>query len=185
MTARDDAGQYSWSTGSASTQKSGQAPPGPATSPTASAISFLPTVQQRGRVGHLQSPRHRTISWNGVYQDESAASGPPFQRNGQYGHASHMTLGDGSASFGLRVLRPRGMQTRFLPRLLFLMVWALRRTRPWARLSGMAVQFGWRLAPVVALVCLFYVSATRVLVSHKRRSAMFCPAPFSIQLPGP
>jgi hypothetical protein len=43
----------------------------PATSPTASAISFLPTVQQRGRVGHLQSPRHRTISWNGVYQEES------------------------------------------------------------------------------------------------------------------
>jgi hypothetical protein len=46
----------------------------PATSPTASAISFLPTVQQRGRVGHLQSPRHRTISWNGVYQEESPIS---------------------------------------------------------------------------------------------------------------
>ena len=109
--------------------ESGQSP-GPATSPTTSAISLLPTVQQRGSVRQLQSPRHHTISWNGVYQDESAASGPPFQRNGQYGHASHMTLGDGSASFGLRVLRPRGMQTRFLPRLLFLTVWALRRTRP-------------------------------------------------------
>ena len=46
----------------------------PATSPTASAISFLPTVQQRGRVGHVQSPRHRTISWNGVYQEESPIS---------------------------------------------------------------------------------------------------------------
>ena len=44
----------------------------PATSPTASAISFLPTVQQRGRVGHLQSPRHRTISWNGVSRERSA-----------------------------------------------------------------------------------------------------------------
>src|ERR1035437_4340925 len=46
----------------------------PATSPTASAISFLPTVQQRGRVGHLQSPSHRTISWKGVYQEESPIS---------------------------------------------------------------------------------------------------------------
>src|ERR1017187_1283462 len=108
MTARDDAGQYSWSTGSASTQKSGQAPPGPATSPTTSAISFLPTVQQRGSVRHLQAPRHRTISWNGVYQDESAASGPPFQRNGQYGHASHMTLGGWLRTFRVASVTSKG-----------------------------------------------------------------------------
>ena len=50
--------------------KDGQAP-GPATSPTTSAISFLPTVQQRDRVRHLQASRHRTISWNGVSRDRS------------------------------------------------------------------------------------------------------------------
>jgi hypothetical protein len=34
-----------------------------------SAISFLPTLQQRGSVRHLQSPGHRTISWNGVSRE--------------------------------------------------------------------------------------------------------------------
>src|ERR1017187_75183 len=46
------------------TQEGERPSPRPATSPTTPAISLLPTVQQRGSVRHLQSPRHHTISWN-------------------------------------------------------------------------------------------------------------------------